>query len=136
MTRPDPPAAPTTRRLAVLALLPVLAAGCGASSAPAASGSTAAAAGPATAQTVEVQGDQQLQFQPGTVTARVGTLRLTFSLAGGTPHDLVFQDGSVGPAIPTVTSAARTGTYTFSRPGTYVFECTLHPGMEGKVVVS
>lgn len=127
-------------RLAMLALLPVLAlAGCGggsSGSSAAGGGATAAASGPADAQTVTVLGNQQLKFEPSTVTARVGTLALTFGLDGSTPHDLKFDDGSVGPAFPVITGAPKTQTYTFAHAGTYTFVCTLHPGMAGKVVVS
>jgi plastocyanin len=32
-------------------------------------------------------------------------------------------------------TATKSTTLTFSQPGTYVFTCTIHPGMEGRVVV-
>jgi plastocyanin len=129
-----------TRHLRTLpVLLPLLAllAACGSgSSGSAAGGTSVAAQGSGDAQTVTVKGNQKLQFEPQTVTAKVGTLRLTFGLDGSTPHDLEFKDAGVGPAIPTVTGAPVTGTFTFTKPGTYTFVCTIHPGMDGKVVVS
>lgn len=119
-------------------LLSVLAlAACGGGSGAAEqAGPGVAASGPAQAQTVTVRGNQQLKFEPATVTAHVGVLRLTFALDGSTPHNLEFEDATVGAPIPVVTGAPVTGVYTFRQKGTYGFVCTLHPGMKGKVVVS
>lgn len=125
-------------RLAPVLLLPVLAlAACGGGSGSAQPSTAGAvtASGPPSAQTATVVGGPDLKFAPETVQARTGTLALTMRIAGGVPHDLVFGDRSVGPDIPTTPSGSATGTYTFSRPGTYSFECTIHRGMVGQVVV-
>lgn len=120
---------------ALLLLLPLAACGgAGAENASRGSG-TQAAAGPADAQTATVTGTPALTFSPSTLTAAPGQLTLTLRVDGGVPHDLIFQDSSVGAPIP-VTSTTGQGTYTFSRPGTYTFVCDLHPGMRGQVVVT
>lgn len=126
-----------TRRLTALLLLPCLAlAACGGSSGAPATAGAVTASGAAAAQTATVVGNTALKFVPETVQAKVGTLALTLTLEGGVPHNLEFTDPSVGAPIPVVTTGSGTGTYTFSKPGTYAFECTLHSGMVGQVVVS
>ncbi len=116
-----------------LLLLP----GCGGSSSDdaASSGPAVAAVGPADAQTATVVGNGRLKFAPERVTAAPGTLKLTLKIEGGVPHNLVFDDQSVGKDIPTITDA-QTGTYVFGKAGTYSFVCTLHEDMAGEVVVA
>ncbi|GAC1442967.1 MAG: hypothetical protein NVSMB55_15190 [Mycobacteriales bacterium] len=122
------------RRLLPVLLLAGIAA-CGGSHAPKAGGGTAAADGPATAQTFTIHGTDRDQFAPQTLTAKVGRLTLTLQ-NGGVPHNLTFQSKGL-PGIGTVSGAeTKSTTLTFDAPGTYVFECTIHPGMMGKLVVT
>jgi plastocyanin len=126
------------RRAGVLLLAPVLVlAGCGTqgSHAKASTRGAVTASGPADAQTATVVAGNDLKFAPETVRAKVGRLALTMTIQGGVPHNLTFDDGSVGPPIPTIPSGSSTQTYTFTRPGTYRFVCTIHTGMVGQVVV-
>ena len=52
------------------------------------------------------------------------------------PHDLVFADKTL-PGIGTTSSGnPKSTTLTFRTAGTFTFECTIHPGMAGKIVVS
>jgi plastocyanin len=99
-------------------------------------GGTVAAQGPADAQTATVAGTRKLTFSPSTVTAAPGTLKLTLKNDDGVPHDLQFADAALGKDIPVVSSGSSTGTFHFPKAGRYSFVCTLHPGMEGAVVVS
>ena len=94
-----------------------------------------AAAGPATAQTVHVDGTGKLAFAPSTITAKVGQLTIELGIQGGTPHNLEFTEGDRAK-IPLVTGAPQKASYTFTKAGTYSFVCTIHPGMDGKVVIS
>lgn len=127
----------TRRPLAVLLLLPALAlAGCGGGSDAPKSVGAVTAAGPADAQTATVVANAKLQFAPPTVKAKVGKLTLTMTIQGGVPHNLTFDDTTVGPPIPTIPSGSSTQTYTFGKAGTYGFVCTIHSGMDGQVVVS
>jgi plastocyanin len=122
----------TARLFAVLTLVAV--AGCGGSHAPKAGGGTGTAAGPPAAQTFTVHGNDNDQFAPQTITAKVGTLMLTLR-NGGVPHNLTFSDPALH-GIGVVSGAeSKSTTLTFDRPGTYAFVCTIHPGMDGKVVV-
>jgi plastocyanin len=122
--------------VALVAVVPLLAtASCGGSHAPKPGGGIGAAAGPADAQTFTIMGNDRDQFVPQTVTAKPGVLTLTLR-NGGVPHDLTFDDHSL-PGIGVVSgSATKSVTVTLRRPGTYVFQCTIHPGMEGKLVIS
>lgn len=71
-------------------------------------------------------------FTPATVTvARGGTVTWTM---GARPHNVTFRGTAGAPAdVPTTTSgsAART----FATDGTFPYDCTLHDGMTGTVVV-
>lgn len=124
------------RRLPVLLLTGLTGlAACGGSHAPKSGGGAESAAGPASAQTFTVHGNDRDQFVPQTIAAKVGTLTLSLQ-NGGVPHNLTFKTSGL-PGIATVSGGAtKSTTLTFTTPGTYVFECTIHPGMEGKVVVS
>ncbi len=72
-------------------------------------------------------------FAPGTLTVRVGTT-VTWINRDETPHTVVAQDAA---------HSFRSGgldtddkfSYTFDKAGTYVYICTVHPYMTGKVVV-
>lgn len=97
---------------------------------------TVQAEGPPERQTATVVSDDDLRYDPGIVEAQVGTLVLTHRNAGRIPHNLVFDDTSLG-RIPTVNAGQEKSiTLTFSEPGTYDFVCTFHTGQDGKVVVS
>lgn len=125
----------TRRRTPVLlGLLLVTATACGGSSSGQGTG-TVAASGPATAQTVHINGTGKLTFSPSTITAKVGELTIELGIVDGTPHNLQFTEGNRAK-IPLVTGAPQQASYTFTQPGTYSFVCTIHPGMGGKVVIS
>ena len=122
-------------RPAALLTCLALVAGCGGSHAPKAAGGVGTTVGPATAQVFTIHGNDRQQFLPQTVQARVGRLTLTLQ-NGGVPHNLTFRTQGL-PGIGTVSGAAtKSTTLTFTAPGSYTFVCTIHPGMEGKVVVS
>ena len=122
-------------RPAVLLTCLALVAACGGSHAPKAGGGVGAASGPAGAQVFTIHGNDRQQFVPQVVQAKVGRLILTLR-NGGVPHNLTFRTAGL-PAIGTVSGAAtKSATITFTAPGTYTFTCTIHPGMDGKVVVS
>lgn len=130
-------AAPTAVRTApmLLAALALVACGGGSSSDRAAT-TTVQAEGPADRQTATVVSNDELQYDPGIVEAKVGTLVLTHRNGGRIPHNLVFDDDSLG-RIDTVSGGQEKSlTLTFSVPGTYDFVCTFHSGQDGRVVVS
>jgi plastocyanin len=115
--------------------LALAAAGCGgggddstssapASSAPAATGSTA---------TVDMK---NIQFNPKTLTVNKGTT-VTWTNSDSVGHDVTKETGP-GPRFQSGTGDIGSGdTYkvTFNDPGTIKYECTVHPGMTGEIVV-
>ena len=84
--------------------------------------------GPATAAVTASAGNQ---FQPSQVTiARGGTVTWTFAAL----HNVTFQSGNGVPAnIPNTSSGSVSRTFTTA--GTFNYTCTIHPGMNGSVVV-
>jgi plastocyanin len=89
---------------------------------------------PPTAHASTVQALPSIAFNPGTVTVGVGDT-VTFAF-GTVPHNVFFDRATGAPAdIPGVnanTSASRV----FTAAGQYAYECHLHPGMRGTVVVT
>lgn len=99
-------------------------------------GTSIDATGAADAQTVTVESNDKLEFEPATVRAKVGTLTLIHRNAGQIPHNLTFEDDALGATETIAGGKEESLTVTFSAPGTYDFVCTIHSGQTGKVVVS
>jgi putative oxidoreductase len=115
------PSGTTVRRRTAIAsmLIPLalVAAAC------ASDGSTGAASADGSAIAV-----RDYEFDPGTLTAHVGDT-VTWLWEGDAPHDVV-GDGFRSPE-----QTSGTFRHTFDEPGTYGYACTIHPGMEGEVIV-
>jgi plastocyanin len=76
-----------------------------------------------------------IAFTPNRVSLLVGgTLTINFGSVG---HNVFFDNQPAG-APPNIsgTNANVTKTLTFPVAGTYVYDCHIHPGMHGTVVVS
>ena len=113
------------RILAVLAIAPVLLAGCGGgdSDQPEAAAAAKAAAGAASVRMVDNA------FEARSITVSVGD-KVTWTNAGAAPHTATsdqFDSGSVAPG--------ETFTWTAEKPGSVTYLCTFHPGMEGTITV-
>jgi plastocyanin len=94
---------------------------CGAAALPA----LAASGAPKTA-TVTLK---DISFKKSTVgIAKGGTVTWVWK-DGDTPHNVTFAHKHSG--------TKKSGTYkmTFARTGTFKYHCTIHPGMDGKIVV-
>lgn len=110
-------------------------AGCGAKAPkPQAIGATESAHTDGGVQVLDVTGDDSLRFEQTALHAHTGMVRLIFH-AGKVPHNLTFTDGPMG-MTQTVRDATTSLTMTFSKPGTYHFVCTIHPGMAGMLTIS
>ena len=120
------------RRLPLLLLAPLalaaalVLAGCGDDGG---GGAAAAAAAPVTGVTRVAAKDNR--FTPPAVQVPAGTT-VTWAFEDGlVPHDVTGDGWRSG-------DPQRKGTFahTFDRPGTYPYRCTVHDGMNGRVVVT
>jgi len=88
----------------------------------------AAAAGPTAGAEVKID---NFSFTPETVTVPAGT-QVTWTNHDDIPHTVVSEDKSIkSKALDTDEKFS----FTFSKPGTYSYFCSIHPKMKGKVVV-
>ncbi len=70
-------------------------------------------------------------FTPGAITIAPGE-SVTWTNDDGAPHGLEFHDGAEGKdlLLPGASFSRR-----FDRPGTYDYNCAVHPYMTGRVIV-
>jgi len=121
-----------TARFLALGLALALFAACGSSSggdAKADSTTTMAAGAGKTGDAVSIKG---FAFNPKTLDVKVGT-KVTWTNDDGTKHtasadDKSFNTKSIEPG--------KTGTFTFTKAGTFSYHCEIHPTMSGEIVVS
>ncbi len=74
------------------------------------------------------------RFTPSTITVPVGTTVTWIFDEVGAVHNVYETSGSAFFSSDTMGK----GTYrhAFTTPGTYTYECTIHPGMKGTVIVT
>ncbi len=103
--------------------------GCGGSSSP-----TAVTMAPPS-ETATVAATPSIAFTPGSVSLLIGgTLTINF---GSVAHNVFFDNQPAGaPANITGANSNVSKSLTFAVAGTYVFNCHIHPGMHGTVVVT
>lgn len=112
-----------------------------ASASPAASPSAALSASPggaATKVTIGTKTDDELEFDPDSIEVPTAALvSVTFENRAATlPHNLTFKEPINVASSPVVEpGASETIEFTAPAPGDYVFACSIHPGMEGKLTV-
>jgi plastocyanin len=70
-------------------------------------------------------------FGPQTITVPVGTT-VTWTNSDDIPHTSVSTDGVFKSKVMDTDEKF---SYTFTKPGTYPYYCSIHPKMTGKVVV-
>src|SRR5215470_5648940 len=81
-------------------------------------------------QSTEVKIDNFV-FSPNTLTVPAGTT-IRWTNHDDIPHNVVADDKSFKSRVLDTDEAFP---YTFSKPGTYTYFCSIHPKMTGKVVV-
>jgi plastocyanin len=117
---------------AVFAVL-VLAA-CGGSSGSASSTATTPASPSGGSATTDQIAIQDFAFTPPETTVKAGTT-VTWTNNDGAAHNVTSTDG---PAVDAATTSAftsgqlgqgQTFSFTFKKPGTYYYECTIHASM-------
>jgi plastocyanin len=137
---PDAPAAAPRRRVwpwVTSALALVLVLGVTGFTFLALSGGESAASG----ITLEVGTDDgaALQFDPQSVTAPPQSpVNLVFTNDATVPHNLIFAENGpidAGTSQTVAPQASETLSFTTPEPGSYPFTCTIHPGMDGTLVV-
>lgn len=116
----------TLRRTAVSALVALAACGGGYSTGPTGDPN------PVPAATVDAT--PSIAFTPSRVVlTRGGTVTFRF---GATAHNVYFDNAPAGaPANITGAHSNESVTLTFGTAGTYAYDCHIHPGMSGSVVV-
>lgn len=94
-----------------------------------------AASSEAGASGVEITGIQvtidNFSFTPATVTVKPGT-QITWQNRDDIPHKVVSSDNLFKSKTLDTDDKF---TFTFTQPGTYVYFCSIHPKMTGKIVV-
>ncbi len=73
-------------------------------------------------------------FQPATLTISTGDT-VTWTNHDTAPHNVVVTDGPEKFTSPTL-QKGQTYSYTFTKPGTYSYYCSIHPDMKASVTVS
>lgn len=89
-----------------------------------------ASAGQAQTASAEVKVDN-FSFGPATLTVAAGTT-VTWTNRDDIPHTVVSDDKVFKSKV---LDTDEKFSYTFSKPGTYAYFCSIHPKMTGKVVV-
>lgn len=89
-------------------------------------------AAPAPSSTGTSVAIKNLAFTPGTLTVPAGTT-VTWTNADEEPHTVSADNG--GPFHSSPLDTGGVFRYTFAKPGTYTYYCTIHPFMHGTVVV-
>ena len=95
-------------------------------------GTNSATAGPAAPVAGDAVSIDNFAFAPATLTVHVGST-VTWTNKDEEPHTVVANDGSFHS--PGMGSQA-TFSYTFAKPGTFEYVCSIHPYMHATVVVT
>lgn len=114
----------------------LLMAGCGSGPSARAGASSSpleAAKHKATAGTVAVV-MRNIAFNPGTVRARVGET-VTWTNRDDAPHNVTYNSGPKFTSSPTFTNGM-SWSLKLTKPGIIRYLCTIHPGMDGTIIVA
>jgi plastocyanin len=100
--------------------------------------SNAASSNTASANTAPVAGNavtiNNFAFAPAALKVKVGTT-VTWTNQDSDAHTVTSQDNG-GPLSSAALSTGQTYSYTFTKPGTYAYLCTIHPFMTATVTVT
>ena len=85
--------------------------------------------------TSQVDLPKSYKFEPATITVHSGTA-VTWTNHDNFTHTVQFKDGGL-PSDPREMQPGQSATFTFASPGTYHYQCSLHPqNMQGTVTVT
>ncbi|WP_052287615.1 cupredoxin family copper-binding protein [Streptomyces sp. 769] len=96
--------------------------------------SPSSAGAPAVPVTGNVVAIKNFAFSPATLKVKAGTT-VTWTNQDTDAHT-VTSAGSGGPLHSAALATHATYSYTFTKPGTYAYLCTIHPFMTGTVEVA
>ncbi len=85
----------------------------------------------ATASRAKTERIANFEYQPTPLTVSAGT-KVDFSNQSKISHTATENGGGFATGV---IKPGETASVTFKRPGTYVFHCSIHPFMHGKIVV-
>jgi plastocyanin len=97
----------------------------------AATGSSGAPTVPVTGNAVSISG---FAFSPASLTVKAGTT-VTWTNKDSDAHTVTSQ-GTGGPLGSVALSTGQSYSFTFTKPGTYAYLCTIHPFMTATVTVT
>src|SRR5262245_55262056 len=130
MARP----ATTMRRLVgpllLVAAVAIIAAPCNGTG-PAAYGAPASTAATTTTTAATAATIKDFSFQPDVLKVKVGA-KVTWTNDDAVPHTVTADTNSFASGN---LRSAGSFSFTFTRPGTYAYHCSIHPSMHGSVVV-
>ncbi len=120
--------------VALLAIL--LLAGCGASgvTSTSAPSTPSAPASTGSAQVKVTEQNEKYGFSPATLSVAAGT-KVVWTNSTDVPHTVTSDTGST-LASSMISPSGGTFSFTFTKPGTYTYHCTVHPYMKGTIVVT
>ena len=75
---------------------------------------------------------ESFAFTPAELTVPVGAT-VTWTNRHGARHDVVAADGTFTSPL---FGEGETFSFTFTAPGEYPYVCSIHPGMEGTIIVT
>ena len=122
-----------TRRVLVLSVALAFALGLGACSPSGAGDGPDADSGPVATSVVDLP--PSYRFAPEAISVAAGTT-VTWTNSDNFTHSVQFLDGGL-PTEPLLMQPGASATFAFAAPGTYGYQCHLHPqNMRGTVTVT
>ena len=123
------------RGLAALALLALVAAGCGADAPLQQQGGASTATAPAVPSTYDVAIEDAFKYQPPTVTVAAGSTVAVVNQAKEA-HSVTADAGAPASFDTGLLAAGDTAQFRLAAPGRYPYHCSRHPDlMHGVIVV-
>jgi nitrite reductase (NO-forming) len=112
--------------VALLPLVLLITAACGAAAASTPVAGTPAAGTSAAAQQLTVHAFDAMRFEPNAITVRAGEpVELTLTNDGSSDHDFALSEGVAQPVKVVVKGGqSAAATFTLAQPGTYNFTCS------------
>jgi plastocyanin len=131
------PVMPVQSRLVILSgciaflMIACITAGCTSSQTPAA---TAPASQPVPSAGSNAVTIKNFAFDPSSLTVKTGT-EVTWTNLDSVQHTVVSDTGSLAAFSSDPLPTGASYRFTFTKPGTYTYHCSIHPSMKGTVIV-